>query len=389
MYFDHNAGAPLLDEVRVALAEALAPEGGVLAVGNPSSIHGAGRRVRDAVERARAEIALLAGVDEGEVVLTSGGTEACQLGVLGLARVIGSGTGTGTGTGTGVVVTSRLEHPCVVAACTRLAGQGWEVREVALGEGGRVTADAVAAALAGTRRALVALTAVNHEVGNRTDVAAVVEVVRAAGAWLFVDAVQAAGKQRMGWGADALALSGHKLGGPAGSGALVVRRGVALEALLEGGKQERGRRGGTENVLGAIGFGAAARAVRLRGLAWRRELARLRDELQARLLHIPGARVVGDAAARDEGTLSMGFAGVPGEVVVQSLDLEGVCVSTGAACSSGTLEPSPVVRAIAGEAAAREAVRLSLGWGSTAAEVERVAGLLPGIVGRIRAALAE
>ncbi|MCC6999343.1 MAG: cysteine desulfurase [Deltaproteobacteria bacterium] len=382
MYFDHNAGAPLLDEVRAALAEALAPESGVLGVGNPSSIHGAGRRVRDAVERARAEIALLAGVDEGEVVLTSGGTEACQLGVLGLARVVAGGTG-------GVLVTSPLEHPCVVAACARLAGQGWEVRQVALGEGGRVTADAVAAALAGTRRALVALSAVNHEVGNRTDVAALVEVVRAAQASLFVDAVQAAGKQRMGWGVDALALSGHKLGGPAGSGALVVRRGVALEALVEGGKQERGRRGGTENVLGAIGFAAAARAVRLRGLAWRKELARLRDELQARLLEIPGARVVGDLAARDEGTLSVGFAGAPGEVVVQSLDLEGVCVSTGAACSSGTLEPSPVVRAIAGEAAAREAVRLSLGWGTTAAEVERVAGLLPAIVARIRAALAE
>ncbi len=268
-------------------------------------------------------------------------------------------------------------------------GEGWQVRQVALGEGGRVTADAVAAALAGTRRALVALTAVNHEVGNRTDVAAVLEVVRAAGAWLFVDAVQAAGKQRMGWGADAMALSGHKLGGPAGSGALVVRRGIALEALIEGGKQERGRRGGTENVLGAIGFGAAARAVRLRGLAWRKELAQLRDELAARVLEIPGARVVGDVAARDEGTLSVGFAGVPGEVVVQSLDLEGVCVSTGAACSSGTLEPSPVVCAIAGEAAAHEAVRLSLGWRTTAVEVARVAGLLPGIVARIRAALAE
>jgi len=381
MYFDHNAGAPLLDEVRTALAEALAPETGVLGVGNPSSIHGAGRRVRDAVERARAEIALLAGADDdGEVVLTSGGTEACQLGVLGLAHVIG---------GSGVVVTSRLEHPCVVAACARLAGQGWEVRQVALAEAGRVTADAVATALAGTRRALVALTAVNHEVGNRTDVAAVLEVVRAAGAWLFVDAVQAAGKQRMGWGADAMALSGHKLGGPAGSGALVVRRGIALEALVEGGKQERGRRGGTENVLGAIGFGAAARAVRLRGLAWRKELAQLRDELAARVLEIPGARVVGDVAARDEGTLSVGFAGVPGEVVVQSLDLEGVCVSTGAACSSGTLEPSPVVCAIAGEAAAHEAVRLSLGWRTTAVEVARVAGLLPGIVARIRAALAE
>ena len=359
----------MLAEVRAALA-------GLDGAGNPSSIHRAGWRARALVEVARAEVAALVAADEGEVVLVSGGTEACQLGVLGLARVARAQ----------VVVTSALEHPCVRAACARLARGGFDVREVALGEGGRISADAVAAAL-GADGGLVALSAVNHELGNLTDVAAVAEVARARGALLFVDAVQALGKQEV-VRADAVALSAHKIGGPAGVGALVVRRGVDLAPELEGGRQERGRRGGTENVAGAVGFGAAARAARERGVGWTAAIARLRDALESRLLAVAGARVHGDRAARDAGTLNLGFAGAPGDVVVQALDLEGVCASTGAACSSGTLEPSPVVSAIAGVAAAREAVRLSLGWATTAEEVDRVAEMIPRIVQRVRAAYA-
>lgn len=350
IYLDHNATTPLGDAARAAMAAALDE------VGNPSSLHAEGRRARDRVERARAEVAALVGGAREEIVFTSGGTEANNLALAGL----GQG---------GAIVVSAVEHPSVLEAA------GAARRVVPVDRDGRVDLEALARAAAGA--ALVSVQLANHEIGTLQELAAVVAVARRAGARVHTDAVQAAGKLPLdvrALGVDAMTLSAHKLGGPKGAGALWLRDGLDVAPLLRGGHQERERRPGTENLVGIVGFGAAAAVVEP-------ATAALRDRFEAGCVAL-GARVAGAGAPRVPTTSYVAWDGVEGELLMQALDLEGVAVSTGAACSSGSLEPSPTLRAIGFP----EGIRVSFGRANTAADVERVLALLPSLLERIRGA---
>jgi cysteine desulfurase len=368
IYLDFNATAPLIPAARAAMTAALAD------VGNPSSIHLEGRTARNRVELARSRIAALMGRPREQIVLTSGGTEANALGVLGLAAAIERRGGPR------VVVGSPIDHPSLRGAVQALARRGWEVRMLAVTPDGALGAGS-GAPLEGA--GLVAYAAVNHELGTIADTAAIAAAARAAGALIHVDAVQAAGKLDLAAiPADALAISAHKLGGPAGAGALALALDDALP-LVDGGHQERGRRPGTENVIGIAGFGAAAEAASAAG--WR-EVAALGDRLERGLLALPGVRIHGAGAPRVGGTINAGFAGALGESIVVALDLAGVAASTGAACTSGSVQPSPVLLALGlAPHAARSAVRFSLGRSTTAAEVDAALERLAPIVARARA----
>jgi len=357
IYLDFNATAPLLPAVRVAFAEGL----GV--VGNPSSIHAEGRAARDLIERARNQVAALVGRPREQVVFTSGGTEANALGV---ARLAAAAVRRGLPR---VAVTTAIEHPSLRAAIAALQRDAWEVRIVDAWEG-RPDLSGVG---------LVARGLVNHELGTLADLSAA-----RGGALLHVDAVQAAGKLDLATlDADAIALSAHKLGGPQGVGALITRIDDAEHDEPDAGHQERGRRPGTENTLGIVGFGVAAAAAD--PASWP-AVAALGERLEGGLREIEGARIHGAATPRIGGTINAGFSGALGESIVVALDLAGVAVATGAACTSGSVKPSPVLLALGlSEVEARGAVRFSLGRSTTLQEIDQVLALLPPIVERARA----
>ena len=379
IYLDHNATSPLRPGVAGAMARALDE-----LIGNPSSVHAAGRRARAALEAARASVARLVGAAREEIVFTSGGTEGDNLAIRGLAAAAAA-------RGRRHVVTSALEHPAVTGSMAALAASGFEVTRLPAASDGTIAVADLQRALRDDT-GLVSLAAANHELGNVYPVAAFAAAARARGAWFHTDAVQAAGKIGLDFsamGVDAATLSAHKIGGPKAVGAVFVRRGLELPPLLEGGHQEHERRPGTENVAGIVGFGLACDLVASEPADEGRRLSALRDELERRVLAVPGARRFGadDPTARLPGTTLVGFQGAPGQLVAIGLDLEGICVSTGAACTSGSLEPSPVLRALGLDAtAAGEGVRVSLGWSTTAADVDRLCACLPAIVERVRAA---
>jgi cysteine desulfurase len=370
IYLDFNATAPVLPAARAAIAAALAD------VGNPSSIHREGRAARDLVERARNAVAALMGRPREQIVFTSGGTEANALGVLGLAAAVERRGGPR------VAVGSPIDHPSLRGAVGALAARGWEVRMLAVTPDGAPALDPTsplagaglapgpASPLAGA--GLVAYAAVNHELGTLADTAALAAAARAAGALVHVDAVQAAGKLDLAAiPADSLAISAHTLGGPAGSGALALAPDDALP-LVDGGHQERGRRPGTENVAGIAGLGAAAEAAAAALDTWPAVTA-LGDRLERGLLMLPGVRIHGAGAPRVGGTINAGFAGTLGESIVVALALAGVATSSGAACTSGSVQPSPVLLALGlPPHEARSAVRFSLGRTTTAAEIDAV-----------------
>ncbi|HLU68141.1 MAG TPA: cysteine desulfurase family protein [Kofleriaceae bacterium] len=374
IYLDHNATAPLDPRVRAAVIEALDA-----CRGNPSSIHQEGREARERVEVARRQVAGLVGGDPDEIVFTSGGTEADHLGVTALYRL-----GRARGLPARVLV-APIEHPAVLGAVAALPGA--EVARLRVDEAGQIDLDHLERALAGGA-ALVAVAAANHELGTVQDVAAIARLCGAAGALLHVDAVQAAGRLAIdarALGADALAVSGHKIHGPPGAGALWVRREHVVEPVHTGGHQERERRPGTENLPGIVGLGAAAAIAAGSLEEVRAHLAAVGGALEDGVAALPGARIHARGAPRVPGVTSAAFDGAPGELVVQALDLAGVAASTGAACTSGTVAASPVLLALGlSRARALEAVRLSAGRGTTPEEVGAVLELLPGIVERIR-----
>jgi tRNA (5-methylaminomethyl-2-thiouridylate)-methyltransferase len=378
IYLDHNATTPLAPEALAAMTAALRD-----LPGNPSSPHGPGRAARAAVEAARGDVAALLGASAEEIVFTSGGTEGNALAVGGLLRGLRSAR-----SGRLHVVSSRLEHPSVAGA---LAAAAVEITYLEVGSDGSITPEALGAALR-PDTALVTLALANHEIGNCYDIAALAALAREQGALFHADAVQAAGKIPIdvaALGVDALTVSAHKLHGPKGVGAVYLRRSAPFEPAGAGGHQERERRAGTENVAGIVGFGAAARLARAElgggGLTSAR-IAALRDTLASRLLQIDGARRHGDPARALPGTLNVGFAGAPGQLVMAALDLDGISVSTGAACTSGSLEPSAVLQALGlPQAEAAWALRFGLGRGTTAEEIDRVVPLVVAAVARVRA----
>jgi cysteine desulfurase len=356
VYLDWNATTPPLPEVVEAMTRAARE-----AWGNPSSVHAAGRVARACVEDAREAVARLARCDPRDVVFTSGGTEANNV-ALRSAFVDAPGT----------LVTSRLEHPSVTHVAEGLEREGRaRVRWVRVRPDGVIDREDLDAALAEGGVRLVAVQAVNGETGVIQPIAEVIAAARHAGARVHVDAVQAFGRaDDVAVEADTRSLAAHKIRGPKSMGALVTRPGVPIAAVLLGGSQERGVRPGTTDPVAAAGLGAAARHALSAPARWQ-ALAPLRDRLEADLLHlVPGARVNGAGAPRMPHVTNVAFPGWNGPELVAALDLEGIAVSAGSACSAGTAEPSAVLIAMGDAAAATSSVRFSLGEETTAKDID-------------------
>ncbi|MFP3899461.1 MAG: cysteine desulfurase family protein [Acidimicrobiia bacterium] len=364
-YLDHASSSPLRPEARAALVDALD------LAGDPGRIHTEGLLARTALETAREQVATLLGARSREVVLTSGATEAIAAACWGAAE-----------RGPHQVVTA-VEHSAVRLAAARHG----EVSVVGVDGRGRVDADEVLAAVR-PDTAAVHVQWGNHEVGTTQPVADVVAGCRERGVLVHVDAAQAAGREPIGFrelGADLLSVSGHKLGGPRGTGALLVRRGLRLRPLLVGGDQERARRAGLENLAAVAGLGAACAALAA-GDRWRREAAeqrRLSERVLATTAGIDGVRRYGDPVDRLPHIACLGIDGVEPQAVLLGLDRAGIAAHSGSACSSESLEPSPVLEAMGLDA--HHSLRVSVGWSSTDADIDRLLDALPTVVADLRA----
>ena len=333
-------------------------EAAAVAWANPSSTHAAGRASRQLLEAARERVAESIGATAADIVLTGGGTEACNLGIRGLAK------------GGSRLVTSDVEHPAVAQSVNRLQRNGCEVATLRVLGGQPPSPEELARHLG--PQTLVAIQWVNHETGTILPIDRYAEACRGHQARLFVDATQALGKLPIdvsALGADAVALAAQKIGGPAGAGACWIRRGLDLEPVFDGGSQERGRRPGTPDTPSMVGFGAACRLIGSR-LAQQPRVAALRDHIEARL--ITCGAVLNGGAPRTGTVSNLSFPGWQGPLLAAALDLEGVCVSTGAACSSGLQEPSAVIRAMYPDEQWRagSAVRISLGMETSRRDID-------------------
>ncbi len=368
-YLDYNATAPLRDEVREAVVAALSIPG------NPSSVHAEGRAARRAIEAARTKVAALVGARAEDVIFTSGGTEA---NALALATRPGEAWR---------CYISAVEHPSVLLS--RGVSQESPTR-FPVTRDGVADLDSLAGELAALKDAspFVSLMAANNETGAVQPVARASQIVHDAGGVLHTDAVQAAGRIELDMaalGADLLSLSAHKIGGPTGVGALVLKPGVSVEPLLRGGTQERRRRAGTENVAGIVGFGVAAELA-MADLANADATAKLRNELEREALAlVPDAVVLSGEAERLPNTTCFAVPGVKAETIVIGLDLAGVAVSAGSACSSGKVEASHVLSAMGiSEDLARGAIRVSLGFATTRDDIKNFLKAFGELIGRLR-----
>lgn len=354
---DYNATGVIYPEVADEIHRVL------LQGGNPSSVHSIGRVAKKEIENARMKIAGVVNCRARDIIFTGGGTEANNLALKGL-------------TGLAHVFLSPIEHDSVLAATADLS---IPTSLLSVDMDGRVDqkdlADKLASTLAEGDGFLVTVMMANNETGVLQDIAAIAEIVHAAGGLLHVDAIQAFGKVAIDFvalGADLLTLSAHKTGGPQGVGALILKPTIPLAAQIKGGGQELGRRSGTENIAGIAGFGMAAEQVG-KSLARMEELRTIRDDIEAAILSIcPSAPIYGRGADRLPNTLNVGMPGVQGETQVMHMDISGIAISSGSACSSGKVKESHVLKAMAVSGhAAREAIRVSLGWKNTAADAAR------------------
>lgn len=386
IYLDHSATTPVDPRVAAVMTHSLTE-----IYGNPSSVHGFGQQARAAVDRARREVAALIGAKPNEIVFTSGGTEANNLAIRGLCEAaVDHGRH---------IITSAIEHPSVRGVCETLEKRGWEITRLPVYENGIVRVEDLDAALR-PDTVLVTLMWANNEIGT-------IQPIREAGAlirerrggqeghsqrhpWFHTDAVQAAGRLPLNVddvGCDLLSLSAHKLYAPKGAGALYVRRGVRLAVQNVGGHQERERRAGTENVPAIVAFGEAAKLACEEMPARVAHDSALRDRFESRVKELVGDVVMnGDREHRLSNLSNISFRFIEGEGLLINLDLEGVAVSTGSACSSGTLEPSPVIRALGvNDEIARGSIRFSFGKDNTEADVDYVVEVLARAVERLRA----
>ena len=376
IYADYNATTRIDPEVRAAMDEAL--DAGF---GNPSSIHAAGQAARRLVDRARAQVARLVGAAPEEIVFTGGGTEADNLAVLGVA---GAAPSDRPG-----IVTSAVEHQAVLAPCAFLQKQSRSVTFLPVDGAGRIDLTALEAA-AKPEVALISVMFANNDTGTIEPIAEVVKVATDCGAVVHTDAVQAAGKLPIDvnqLGVSLLSFSSHKIHGPKGVGALYVRRGVALVPRVHGGRQERTLRPGTENVPGIVGFGKACELAQTRLEADSRRVAELRAYFENQILaRVRGARLNG-GGDRLPNTANIAFAGLDGEAITINLDMAGMAVSTGAACSSADKTPSHVLVAMGQSALeARSSVRFSFGRDNTDEEIDRAVILVAQTVTMLREA---
>ncbi|WP_295681140.1 cysteine desulfurase family protein [uncultured Nevskia sp.] len=375
IYLDYNATTPLDPRVLEAMLPYLSGP-----YGNASSVHRYGRAARDAIEAARVQVAALAGAEVSELTFTSGATESNNLALKGLTE---------TAQPTRVLY-GATEHPAVLEAAESLIGHGWGVETIAVDRAGIVDWSAFEAQLARGPLRLVALMLANNETGVIQDTARAAKLVHDAGALLHVDAVQAGGKLAFGFresGADLMSLSAHKLYGPKGVGALLVKSHVELAIQLHGGGQERGLRGGTENLAAIVGFGVAAElaiAEREQRIAhW----TVLKARLEAGLRAMRGITIFGDGSPRLSNTVQFGVDGWEGEALLMALDRKGIAVSSGSACASGTGEPSHVLIGMGWPRdVAFSAIRVSLGITSTETEIDRFLVVLGDLHAQVAAA---
>ncbi|PYX26817.1 MAG: cysteine desulfurase NifS [Acidobacteria bacterium] len=371
IYLDNNATTPVLPEVLDAMRPYFEEH-----FGNASSIHHHGQQTRAAIERARESVADLLGCRAPEIVFTSGGTEGDNLAIFGLAKAGDH------------VITSTVEHHAVMNACKHLEKKGCEVTSIPVDGRGRVDPDDVKRALRPATKLVTIMTA-NNETGVLQPVEDIGNVAAEADVYFHTDAVQAAGKISIDvnkFGCDLLTISGHKVHAAQGVGALYVRKGTLLEAMLYGGSHERSRRAGTENVPGIIGLGKAAEiALAALERGDDKKMAVMRDRLERELLQLEATGLNGDGAPRVPNTANIYFDFIEGEALVIALDLKGLAVSTGAACSSGAIEPSHVLTAMGLRPdRARASIRFSLGKQSTPDDVDFALSVVPGTVARLR-----
>jgi cysteine desulfurase len=376
IYFDHNATTPVDSEVADVVSKTIRDD-----FGNASSVHHFGQQAKALLDDARTAIAELIGAEPSEIVFTSGGTEADNFAIRGVAEALEP-------TGRRHLIASAIEHEAVLNTFKALARRGWKTTLLPVDASGIVRADALTDALT-DQTALVSVMHANNEIGTVQPVAELARLARAGGALFHTDAVQSVGKLDVNvreLGVDLLSLSAHKFNGPKGVGALWIRRGTRIGAILTGGKHERNRRAGTENVPAIAGLGVAARLAARKSDAEGRRLATLRNRLEEEVLaRIPGTAINGIRQPRVPNTTNISFDGIEAESLLIALDLEGIAVSTGSACSSGTLEPSHVLRAMGLPAhRTQNSIRISLGAGNTDEEVSYFLEKLPGVVTKLR-----
>jgi cysteine desulfurase len=376
VYLDHNASTPVHPEVVAEMLPYLTEH-----FGNPSSVHMFGREAREGLDLARERVARLLRVRPDEIVFTSGGTESDNFALKGLAGARGKGH----------IVTSRIEHHAVLRTCQTLESLGFEVTYLSVDDHGMVDPNDVRRAIRPDTFAISVMHA-NSEIGTIQPIAAIGALAREHDITFHVDAVQTFGKipiEVEGWGIDLLSCSAHKIYGPKGVAALYVRRGTKMVSIQHGGEHERRRRAGTENVASIVGFGKAAE-VRARDMAEEGDRLRiLRERLwEGMSARVPEVRLNGHPTARVPGTVNLGFRHVESESIVLGLDLKGIAVSAGSACTSGNVEPSYVLVAMGVTLEwAMGAVRCSLGRGTTAEDVDYVIDCAEPLVRKLREAL--
>ena len=376
IYLDHNATTPPSEAVIDRMGAILREE-----FGNPSSVHYFGQRAKAAIDEARTAVAALIGADPGEIVFTGSGTEGDNLAIRGVAEALEVG-------GRKHLIASGIEHEAVLNTLKALGRRGWKTTLLPVDESGIVSPDALTSAI-DQDAALVSVMHANNEIGTIQPVAELARIARERRAVFHTDAVQSAGKIPIDvktLGVDLLSISAHKFYGPKGVGALWIRRGLRLQAPITGGKQERNRRAGTENVAGIVGMGVAAREALAKMSDEATRLSALRDRLEEGVLrHVTGTSVNGARAPRVPNTTNISFDRTEAESLLIALDLAGIAVSTGSACSSGTLEPSHVLKAMGFPAhRTQNSIRFSLGSHNTDADIDRVIAALPGIVEKLR-----
>jgi cysteine desulfurase len=376
VYFDYNATTPLAPDVTEAVMRATRD-----VFGNASSVHHFGQQAKAAMDDARSVVAALLNGDPSEVVFTSGGTEADNFAIRGAADALEP-------TGRRHLIASAVEHEAVLNTLRSLARKGWRTTLLPVDHTGIVSADRLREAMTGDT-AVVSVMHANNEIGTIQPIAALAAIAHEHGALMHTDAVQSAGKIPVdvrALGVDLLSLSAHKFNGPKGAGVLWIKRGTRMQPIVTGGKHERNRRAGTENVPAIAGLGVAAQLAAGKLSSEGARISALRDRLEAGILSgVAGTAVNGAVDARVPNTTNISFERVEAESLLIALDLEGIAVSTGSACSSGTLEPSHVLRAM-GLATHRtqSSLRFSLGMFSTQEEVDRVVEVLPRLVEKLR-----
>ena len=376
VYFDYNATTPLAHDVTEAVVRSTRD-----VFGNASSVHHFGQQAKAAMDGARSAVAALLNGDPSEIVFTSGGTESDNLAIRGAAEALEPA-------GRRHLIASGIEHEAVLNTLRALARRGWRTTLLAADASGLVSPDRLRDAI-DADTALVSVMHANNEVGTIQPVAALAAIAHEHGALMHTDAVQSAGKIPVdvrALGVDLLSLSAHKFNGPKGAGALWIKRGTRMQPTVTGGKHERNRRAGTENVAGIAGLGAAARLAAGKMPADAARVGALRDRLETGVLRdVPGTAVNGARDSRVPNTTNISFERVEAESLLIALDLEGIAVSTGSACSSGTLEPSHVLKAMGLPShRTQNSLRFSLGMFSTQEEVDRVVAVLPSLVEKLR-----